>query len=117
MKKIVGDRGSGKTTHLIKESAETFYYIVCLDATEVDMIIRMARRLKLDIPHPLTYEEFLERRYSPYGVKGLLIDNVDRLVRYISMVTVYTITLRPSDPEPPKEPEYKLISPPKNRFI
>ncbi len=93
MKLITGGPASGKTTTLIRESAETFAYIVTRSQRTAQDIFNYAGEMGLQIPFPLTYEEFLNTDYYAPGVKGILIDDVDALVQHISRVGVYTITL------------------------
>jgi len=40
--------------------------------------------MELNIPLPITYEEFVRKRYNPGGIRALMIDNVDRLLEYIA---------------------------------
>jgi len=80
---VLGYRGEGKTTELIKLSAEKYYYMVCADRKRVEYVWDLARKLELDIPFPLTFTEFLEKRYYSRGINGFLIDDVDDFLRYI----------------------------------
>ncbi len=93
MKIITGGPASGKTTMLIRESAETFAYIVTRSQRTATDIFNYAGEMGLQIPLPLTYMEFLNADYYAPGVKGILIDDVDTLMQHISRVGVYTITL------------------------
>lgn len=93
MKILCGERQSGKTTALIKQSAETGFYIVCIHRQEALRVARMADELKLFIPFPLTFDEFLNHRYNGRGVKGLLIDESLQLLQSLTYVPVHTITI------------------------
>lgn len=95
MKKIILDRGKGKTTELIKMSAETGDYIVVGSLDECSFVSDMARKLGYNIPFPISYQEFVNKQYHAKGIKGFLIDNVERLVQYMSNVPVNAITLNP----------------------
>lgn len=97
MKVIAKPRHSNKTSELIKLSAQTGYYIVCRNQQTTRLIVKAAKELKLYIPFPLTYTEWLEGRYSAYGVKGVLIDDVDALCTYISNVPVIALTVTVDD--------------------
>ena len=91
---IYRKRGQGKTTELIKISAETRCYIVCESQSVAITIQRNATELGYNIPLPLTYSEFLHHRYYAHGIKGLLIDNAELLLEYISKeVPIHTITM------------------------
>ncbi len=92
MKVVIGGKGSGKTTALIEDSARTGYYIVCR-RTMIDTVMNMARELDVQIPVPLSYGEFVDRRYYSLGIKGLLIDDADALLEYISTVPVQAISV------------------------
>ncbi len=61
---IADGRGTGKTTRLIRQSAATGFYIVTNSQRSASLVVRMAKKLNLDIPFPLTYDEFMRRKYS-----------------------------------------------------
>lgn len=94
MKLITEPKGSGKTYQLIMESATNGDYIVCHSSKEAERIFSIANEHKLNIPFPLTYDEFINKRYYSKGIKGILIDNVDILLDYMSDGLVKTITIR-----------------------
>ena len=94
MKKIIKARGDGKTTDLIQLSHETGAYIVCRSQETCSMISAMAREQKLDIPFPITYQEFLEGRYG-MRISGFLIDDADELLQRLSRVPIDAITMTP----------------------
>lgn len=93
MKKIILERGQGKTYQLIKESALTGDYIVCTNQREASHIQGEAKKMKVKIPFPITYSEFFTGSYYPKGIKGFLIDNVELLLEYLSPVPVNAITI------------------------
>jgi hypothetical protein len=37
----------------------------------------------LDIPLPITYVEFIEKRYSGRNISGFLIDNLEMFLQYL----------------------------------
>ena len=78
------ERRTGKTTKLIKISAETGYYIVTKNTVTAKLIFKQSQQMKLKIPFPLTFREFTEDQYYPLGVKGLLVDNMELLLNDIS---------------------------------
>jgi hypothetical protein len=106
MKIIIKPTGQGKTTELIKISAEKHFHIVCHSKKECERISNSAQSMKLDIPYPITFNEFLEANYYGKGIrKGFLIDNADMLLRSISRgVPIQAITLNQDnynlDPQP-----------------
>lgn len=93
MKIIIGKTGTGKTKALIEESAKTRTYIVCASMKRAGEIQAFARELGLYIPLPITYGEFIGRDYSPSGISGFLIDDVEMLLQRISMVNVTAISM------------------------
>lgn len=93
MEKIILGRGEGKTDRLIEMSAKTFDYIVCSTQHEASRIQLRASQLGFDIPLPITYSDFIQRRYNGHGVKGFLIDNVEHFVQSMTSVAVNAITL------------------------
>jgi hypothetical protein len=95
MEKIILEKGKGKTTELIKRSSESGHYIVCFSIDEASRISAEARSMGLDIPLPISYGEFIYRKYSSRYIKGFLIDNADLLIEFISQVPVTAITMTP----------------------
>ena len=79
----VGGRGSGKSTTLIKKSAETGAYILVATKCQARAVYRQAKEMGYDIPFPVTVSEITTgRKYfnDSYMKKhGLLIDEL-RLV-------------------------------------
>ena len=93
MKKIISERQTGKTFKLVHESAETNCYIVCSTAQECSRVKAAAMDLKLDIPFPITFYEFTNKRYHGKGIDGFLIDNADVLLQSMTPVRINTITM------------------------
>ena len=93
MEIILGARQTGKTTVLIKRSAETKESIVVYDKQATLRISRMADDLGLSIPFPLTYSEFVNHEYRGRGIYGVLIDNADRFLRFLSPVRIGAISI------------------------
>lgn len=97
MEIILKPRNSGKTTELIKKSAESGHYIVCYNMKEVAAIAKHARELNLNIPFPLTYDEFFRKQYHAKGIKGFLIDNAELLLQEMTRVKIYALTITSND--------------------
>lgn len=95
MKKVILGRGQRKTSELIYISWMTGDYIVCKDMKECNEVQLFAMKLGYNIPLPITYDEFINGEYHAKGIKGLLIDNVERLLNYISKVPINAISLNP----------------------
>jgi hypothetical protein len=90
---ILDKRKSGKTNRLIKMSADTGYYIVCPTIAEASLIFSKAQKQGLDIPFPISYNEFITRDYYGKGIKGFLIDDADRLLARLTDLPIGAITL------------------------
>ena len=60
MKIYSAERGVGKTTALIKESAKTGAIIVVASYRRVNHTVGLAKRLGLDIPEPITVTNYLK---------------------------------------------------------
>lgn len=89
---IVRGRQGGKTTELIRRSAETGGYIVCTTRQRAWQIKQQAEDLGLYIPFPLTVAEWEKHAYHPPGVRGLLFDDLDRIIQAMSAVPVLAAT-------------------------
>ena len=62
--------------------------------TEANRIANQARDMHLDIPYPLTFSEFLNKRYHSAGMNGMLLDNADKLLEQLaSKLPLHAITL------------------------
>ena len=81
VKIIRADRGQGKTTKLVKMSNKEWKYIVCKDTQRVDVIVKIANKLGLDIPYPITIRE-LPISQGSY-IKSVLIDDIEDVLPYI----------------------------------
>lgn len=94
-KLILGDRQSGKTTELIKESARTGAYIVVSCRKEAHNVFGSAKELGLNIPFPLTVAEVIYESPSSYIFqKGILIDNLERILcRLFNHITINAATV------------------------
>jgi hypothetical protein len=89
-------RQSGKTHQCILEAHKTGAYIVCRrDA--VDMIAERAREMKLSIRFPLSYHEFLERRYYARGISSFIIDDAEEFLQCLTRVPISMITMSSTD--------------------
>lgn len=83
---IIGKRGYGKTTKLIRRSAEENIYILTTDGLRAKRIAKMAKEMGLDIPYPVTVNEyFLDDRFKGSSIRrdGLLIDDADDVFKTI----------------------------------
>lgn len=72
----VRPRRAGKTTDAIKRAAERWLYIVVINRQEQRRVFEEAKRMGLNIPFPITFEEFLTGKFGR-GIRGFIIDNLD----------------------------------------
>lgn len=93
---ILTPRGSGKTTRLIKISAETKYPIVCVSENAAKEISDKAISLGIDIPQPVSFHSCKEG-FLGKSVRGILIDNVELLLRHLAGVPVIAVTASKED--------------------
>ncbi|HMR88488.1 MAG TPA: hypothetical protein PKD51_10055 [Saprospiraceae bacterium] len=95
MQKIIMQRGHGKTTQLIKISAKSGDYIVCHKLDEANRIQNEAQQMGYKIPLPITYDEFVQKRYFDKNISGFLIDNLEMFLQHLSSVPVNAVTMCP----------------------
>lgn len=99
MEKIIGKRGSGRTTELIKKAAEEDLYILTPNRRMADAVYKQAKDMGLEIKHPVAYTEIMENRLNGEEVKclirdGVLIDETEMIIRQIfDDIQVKAITL------------------------
>lgn len=93
MKVIATGRQRGKTTEMIKLAAAEFLYIVVPTTKRAEQVFHEARGMGLDIPFPLTWHEFAQRRYHPPGTNGFLIDDLDVCVQAMTPLPVKAISV------------------------
>lgn len=77
-------RGAGKSTILMHESARTRFVMVVRSDQFKWHIEREAKYLQLDIPEPITFEQFINKDYNRRSIKGFLIDDVQDLLKLIA---------------------------------
>jgi hypothetical protein len=90
MKVIHQPKKTGKTQELIRMSSASGAYIVCFSHAEAFRVAKTAESLGMKIPFPLDINEFSKRQFSP-GIH-LLIDNLDKLLPYLSGAVVDAVS-------------------------
>lgn len=94
---IIKERGTGKTTELIKRAAKDGIYILTANQTMAGCIAELARRMGLHIPFPITVEEYLKGnnfRGSCICRDGLLIDDADLVLQtLLSGIPIRAVTI------------------------
>ncbi len=95
---IVGQRQAGKTTELIKMSAETGYPIVAPYFYQADAIERRARQLGLEIPKPigLSDPDLLKVVISKRGQSGILVDEAGLMLKRLFMCDIAAVSINGS---------------------
>lgn len=90
---VSGARQSGRTTAMIREAAEAFAYIVVPDHRQARFVADLAREMGVDIPFPLTWNEFVSGQYNRAGVRGFVIDNLDQCLQGMTRVPILAASL------------------------
>lgn len=91
---IVGGRGSGRTTELIKEASKYNYaLIVCHNENAVRYTFQMARDMGANIPYPITFDDFIKRHYYGRSVQAFLFDNIDISLQSYTSVPIVKIAI------------------------
>lgn len=93
MKVICRGRQEGKTIEAIKMSAETGSYIVCYSQRECSRVFQVAQEMGLNILFPISFDEFLSKKYYSRHIKGFIIDNADMLLQHLTPIRVECVTL------------------------
>lgn len=82
---IYGDRGSGKTSELIKMcSKDRYSLIVCHNRGLCDLVFKQAKKLGYNIPFPMTLSEFINRRYEGRFIDGIYFDEMETCLSALS---------------------------------
>lgn len=96
MKIVRMNRGNGKTTYLIKKSAELQYPIICHSEKQKELIKKKAEKMELGIPEPISVNSINFRenlRGIDYNTE-LLIDDLDIILHKIlyNKINIATIS-------------------------
>lgn len=89
------NRGSGKTTKLIKISNKTKAPIICRNRNMAKFIKTMAKEMKLEIPEPLLLCDIRTKpyRFNRTGETGVLIDDIDLVLsQFLGTRILYATT-------------------------
>lgn len=90
---IVGERKSGKSTELIKISAERQIPIIVQSQKQVDFIMDMAKRMNFKIPKPLSARQWLNQKDSSLMRRGALVDEVQAVIETLLGSNVVAMTI------------------------
>jgi hypothetical protein len=100
MQTIVKPRQGGKSWDVLTLAAEHFSYIVCVDQRSAKEMWARAKDRKLDIPHPITWEEFINGRYGDKRLPSVIIDDLDRCIQKMVPVEIKAVSLTGCAPAP-----------------
>ncbi|EAD6849635.1 replicase [Listeria monocytogenes] len=87
---IIGGKRTGKTTKIIQLSAENGRYILVKDKNEADNLAKLAIKLGLNIPYPVTIQEVGNGKLEGSIIRrdGLYVDNALDLLEQIIAVPI-----------------------------
>lgn len=84
------NRGSGKTTELIKVSSITNAPIICRTRKTAKFIKEKAKEMDLEIPNPMTIDMYKNEKCR---YEKVLIDDIDLVLRmYLNAEILYATT-------------------------
>ena len=83
------DRQKGKTTKLIRESHDTWIYIICANRQRAENISKLAMKLDIDIPYPITVSEL---PIKSNFIRKVLVDDVEDVLFSIIGKEIITCT-------------------------
>ncbi|EMW5424194.1 replicase [Enterococcus faecalis] len=97
MKIIARDRGTGKTTELVKESARTGQYILAANKGHVQSIEQIAKKAGVTIPYPVTVDEIvsMDRFTCASSIQrdGLLVDEAIMVLSKLIGLKITGVTI------------------------
>jgi hypothetical protein len=92
MKKIIKERGQGKTTELIKISAETQYPIIALTMMDIVYIKEQSNKMGYKIPDPILLSDW-RIKYHGSDIKAVLVDEGEMMLETLLGYPIYAISL------------------------
>lgn len=93
MKVVAKPRQGGKSQDLLLLAQEQFAYIVCPHLAGVQELWARAREMELNIPQPITWNEFVSGRYHGRGIKAFIIDDLDHCIQSMTAVPITAVSL------------------------
>ena len=98
---IMAPRRGGKSRELIERSAQTGTYILVANSPRAHYLFEMARDLGLEIPFPVTVQEFFRSdRFDGSSIRknGIYIDDIeDVMAKFLAPICVKAVTLTISE--------------------
>lgn len=81
MKILQGERGSGKTTELIKQSYLQGIPIVVFSITQEEFVLHKAKQMGLNIPNPISITKLINRDGRGLSMPPeVLVDELDHVL-------------------------------------
>ena len=95
MEKIILPKGAGKTTKLIQMSHDTWTYILVANEKRQKYLATFAKELGINIPYPVTLENYMGAGFRNSSIKKILIDDADDVLRTLfGNLEIVAITMR-----------------------
>lgn len=95
MERIIKGRQNGKTTELIKRSAETGIYILTVNHMRAQIIAKQAHDMGYNIPQPVSVSDYMTSHgFRGSHIKKIYIDDADDVLKSIfNTVVIEAITI------------------------
>lgn len=87
MKVVIARRGDRKPTQMVKACAKSGATIVCAYSAK-NYYLAIAADMRLEIPKPISYAEFIGGNCRKRGVTSVCIDNVSSLLNRMTKVPI-----------------------------
>lgn len=85
MKILLSERQKGKTSKLIRTSAETDAIIIEPTTNMCEEVKRMAVKMELEIPAPITIHDFITSQWFGTAGKHFLIDDLQMVLSILNI--------------------------------
>ena len=89
MKRIFKERGMGKTTDIVKISAEKQIPILCMSK---HCIYDRAKEFNLKIPEPITIKDFMDGKHRGKTIDTILVDESEYILQTLLGIKIYALT-------------------------
>lgn len=90
MKRIIKERGAGKTYDLVKLSAEKQIPILCMGNYDV---LDVAKELNVKIPEPISIWEYKRGFHKGRRIDDILVDEADFILQELLNIPIYALTI------------------------
>jgi hypothetical protein len=98
MKKIIKERGMGKTTECVRLAAQKGIRIICMNENNKNHILDVANELGVGIPEPLTIEQISSPRYRNMKLSEVIVDDAEYILQTLLALKVCAVAFtKPSE--------------------